>query len=150
MIIIVLWSFVMRQCQLFVCNISAKVEAPGVPAEYGPTQFLREVTEPNFCQKFPPVSGIPVRTPLNPSLHPGGTSNQSDICEGFKSFWLDFTKVVCEKIYFEAHRNEENICRKNNGASICCLIGSSHLHWNFSTLLWDVTDIHGFSEVAHA
>ena len=53
--------------------------------------------------------------------------------------------VVYEKIYFEAYTNDQYMWHKNNIAQLYLILGTTELHWNFSSILKDVTDIHRFS-----
>ena len=46
---------------------------------------------------------------LRRTLHPAGTLPNSAFFEDIRNFCLDFTMMVYEKIYFEAHINSQYI-----------------------------------------
>ena len=52
---------------------------------------------------------------------------------------------VYEKTDFEAYKNKENICPKNNIAQLYLIKGESNLHGNFPSFPKDGSDIHRFS-----
>ena len=58
--------------------------------------------------------------------HPEGTLNESKICKGFKVSDYSLKMGVCDiifKTYFEAYRNRENICLKNNKVQKYFMLG---------------------------
>ena len=58
-----------------------------------------------------------------------------------------FFTVCYEKIYLEVYINNQYICVKNNTAHLYFILGRAELHWNFSSLLRDATNIHRFPTV---
>ena len=54
-------------------------------------------------------------------------------------------QVVYEKIYFEAHTNNQYIGHKNNTVQLYFIIGTAKLPWIFSSLLKDHFNFHRFS-----
>ena len=56
-----------------------------------------------------------------------------------------FSMVVYEKIYFEAHTNDQYIGHKNNIAQLYFILAKVELHWNFSSIPKDASDIDRFS-----
>lgn len=60
-------------------------------------------------------------------FHPAGTSNESDIWEGFTNFWLRFC----------------NACLWEN------IVWSINKYYIFSSLLKDVTDIHRYPKMVN-
>ena len=64
--------------------------------------FLWQVKETHFFQVVQALS------------HPVASAVNSVFFEDIKQFWLGFTMVVYEKIYLEAHKNNQYICLKND------------------------------------
>ena len=62
-------------------------------------------------------------------------------------FWLVFTMVVYEKIFFEPYTNDQYIWHRNNIAQLCFILRTAKLHWNFSSWLRDASDIYRFPTV---
>ena len=74
-------------------------------------------------------------------LHPAGTSDESDIFEGFTNFWFSFYSGDLWENIFGSIKNKEYICLKNNTTQSYCILGRGQLRWIFSSLLRDVPDI---------
>ena len=68
-------------------------------------------------------------------------------CRNFSKFWLRFTTVVYETIYFEAHTNDWYIWHINNIVQLYFIIGRAEQHWKFSSWLRDAPDIYRFPVV---
>ena len=65
-------------------------------------------------------------------------------CRNFSKFWLRFTMVVYETIYFEAHTNDWYIWHINNIVQLYFIIGRAEQHWKFSSWHRDAPDIYRF------
>ena len=48
-------------------------------------------------------------------------------------------------MYFEAYTNDQYIWNKNNTEHLYFILGKAELHWNFSSIPKDGSDIHRFS-----
>ena len=52
--------------------------------------------------------------------------------------------VVYDRIYLGTYINKEYICLKTNTTQLYLILGRANLHWNFSSLFRDDTDIQSF------
>ena len=58
--------------------------------------------------------------------------------------------LVSMRKYILNHKiNTQYNCFQNNTAQLYFILGRAKLHWNFSSLLRDASDIHRFSNSAH-
>ena len=62
-------------------------------------------------------------------------------------FWLDFTVVVYDTIYFEAYTSDQYILHKNNIARLYSILGRAKLCWKFTSWLRDAPNICRFPTV---
>ena len=90
-------------------------------------------------------------TVADPAFPRRGTEQEAQLIrcvfEHISQFWLCFTMVVFEKIYFEAYRNDQYIWHKNNIAQLYFILWRAKLCWNFSRWLRDVPNIYRFPTV---
>ena len=68
--------------------------------------------------------------------------------EDIKHFWLGFTMVVYEKIYLEAHKNNQYICLKNDTAQLY-FIRESWGTFDFFQFIWACPWYSQISNSAH-
>ena len=65
----------------------------------------------------------------------------------FSNFCSHFSIGVYEKIYFESYINTQYNWLQNNTAQLYFKLGRAKLHWNFSSIPKDGSDIHRFSNM---
>ena len=76
---------------------------------------------------------------------PARTSEGSDFSEGSEVSDWSFTMGIYEKIYLELYIDNQYIWFKTNTAQLYFTLGRAELHWNFSSIPNDGSDIHRFS-----